>query len=76
MTEITVTITVIVFIVILIILAKLSNQLDNQANMIKQIARKLVEQEETNKWMVDLMRDKFEKISNKIEGKTDDIQWK
>ena len=76
LTETTVTITAVVFIVILIILAKLSNQLDNQANVIRQIARKLVEQEETSKWMVGLMREKFEKISNKIEGKNEDIKWK
>ncbi|OGS24951.1 MAG: hypothetical protein A2297_03900 [Elusimicrobia bacterium RIFOXYB2_FULL_48_7] len=76
LTETTVTITAIVFIVILIILAKLSSQLDTQTTIMKQIIRKLIENEETNKWMVGLMRDKFEKIANKIEHAGEDIKWK
>ena len=66
LTETTVAIAATTFIVILIILAKLSKQMDELTTII----RKLVQQDETNKWTETLLKEKFEKVINKIEEQT------
>ncbi|OGS21459.1 MAG: hypothetical protein A2252_07015 [Elusimicrobia bacterium RIFOXYA2_FULL_39_19] len=70
LTETTVAIAATTFIVILIILAKLSKQMDELTTIMKQIIRKLVQQDETNKWTETLLKEKFEKVINKIEEQT------
>ncbi|MFN3966437.1 MAG: hypothetical protein ACK4JE_01900 [Endomicrobiia bacterium] len=76
LTETTITIAALVFIVILIILARINRQIDNIVSMIKFIARKIQAMEETLKWTSDSVKDKFEKITKKLEKENEEIDWK